>query len=569
MNGPLRLILTGFSGAGKSAVGPILAERLGADLVDTDSLVELEAGKSITDIFREDGEAAFRELESRALHRALALERVVVATGGGVILSADNRRLMAESGIIVCLEARPETIFSRLTLRGEETALDRPLLATADPLGRIRELKAARQHLYALADWSVHTDDLSPEQVSDEVLRFLTEYAESILANPGRVEAIAGSGVSAPSTTLHAILDDTACFVRTALREYPVIVKWGALEQLGRRLQEAGLGAFTYVISDEQVWHHLGDEVQASLGSAGIEFDSFTVPPGEESKSLASASTIYDWLISRRAERGHTVVAVGGGVATDLGGFTAATYARGLPLVHVPTSMLGMVDAAIGGKVAVNHPRAKNMIGVFYQPRLVLADPAVLRTLPAREIRSGISEAIKHGLIADETYLAYLEANAEAILRLDPDTTTEAVRRSTIIKARVVGADEFETTGLRSTLNYGHTLAHAIESTTDYARFRHGEADSIGMMAAAAISARMGLLNPAVIDRQRRIFEAYGLPVQADGLDRLALLDAVALDKKVKGKKVRWVLLEGVGRPVLRDDVPQAIVEAALDTVLT
>jgi 3-dehydroquinate synthase len=569
VNAPLRLILTGFSGAGKSAVGPILAERLGADLVDTDSLVELDAGKSIPDIFGEDGEATFRELETRALQRALALERVVVATGGGVVLSDANRRLMAESGVIVCLEARPETIFARLTLRADERALDRPLLATNDPLGRIRELKAARQHLYALADWSVHTDGLTPEQVGDEVIRLLTDYAEDILAIPGRVAANAGAGLSAPPTTLHVIPDDTAAFVHTALRDYPVIVKWGTLEQLGNLLKEAGLGTFTYVISDEQVWHHLGDEVESSLRGAGMEFDSFAVPPGEESKTLASASTIYDWLISHRAERGHVVVAVGGGVVTDMGGFAAATYARGLPLVHVPTSMLGMVDAAIGGKVAVNHPRAKNMIGVFHQPRLVLADPAVLRTLPAREIRSGLAEAIKHGLIADESYLAFLEANAEAILRLDPDITTDAVRRSAVIKASVVSADEFETTGLRSTLNYGHTLAHAIESTTGYARFRHGEADSIGMMAAAAISARMGLLDGTVIERQRGVFEAYGLPTHAEGLDRAALLSAVALDKKVQAKKIRWVLLEAMGRPVLRDDVPQDVIEAALDTVLT
>jgi 3-dehydroquinate synthase len=253
-----------------------------------------------------------------------------------------------------------------------------------------------------------------------------------------------------------------------------------------------------FVISDETVAHHYEDEVEASLKSADIEFDLFTIPPGEASKTQATAASAYDWLLEQRAERGHTIVAVGGGVVTDLGGFVAATFARGLPLVHVPTSLLGMVDAAIGGKVAVNHPKAKNMIGAFYHPRLVLEDPALLRTLPPREIYSGWAEALKHAMIADENYLRFFEENADSILKLESEATTEAIRRSVVIKAGIVSADERETTGRRTMLNYGHTLAHAIESTTGYTRFGHGEADGIGMTLAAAISVRMGLLDAAV-----------------------------------------------------------------------
>jgi 3-dehydroquinate synthase len=567
-NVPARIILTGFSGTGKSAVGPLVAKELGWSFVDTDDVVETNAGRSILDIFRESGEESFRDLESQALREVCSRDGAVIATGGGAILRPANRRRLAESGFIVCLEARPETIFQRLRSRAGEEPLDRPLLASRDPLGRIRELKQARAHLYALSDWSVHTDGLSEEEVTAEVLRAFRQHAAETLAAAGRPDEIGTPHATVPAGTLHAIPDGAATVVHAASRDYPVFTGWGNLAELGARLREAGLTGFSYVISDETVWHHLGDEVEKSLRGAEIDFDVFTVPPGEPSKSLGQASEIYDWLIDHRAERGHSVVAVGGGVVTDLGGYVAATFARGLPLVHVPTSMLGMVDAAIGGKVAVNHPRAKNMIGMFHQPRFVLSDVATLRTLPAREIRSGLAEAIKHGLIEDAAYLALLEQKADAVLKLDREATVEAVRRSVQIKAAVVGDDEFETTGRRSTLNYGHTLAHAIESTTGYTQFRHGEADGIGMMAAASIAVRMGLLTPEVMERQRRVLELYGLPTHADGLDRPRLLAAISFDKKVQGKKVRWVLLEDVGRTVMRDDVPQEIIDAALDDVL-
>jgi shikimate kinase / 3-dehydroquinate synthase len=563
-----RIILTGFSGTGKTAVSPILAERLNWELVDTDRIVEERAGKAILEIFRDQGEDHFRNLEADALREACVRERVVISTGGGVVLRAENRRTMAEAGLVVCLEALPETINERLVTRAETEPLDRPLLASEDPLKRIKELKEVRQHLYALCDWAIHTDGLTAAQVADEVIRVREVYAGVILSRPGRVPAIADPHAKAPATTLHSIPTGAACMVQTLSREYPVFVGWGTLSELGRKVRDAGLGRFAYVISDELVWHHLGDEVEAALRGADIDFDSFTVPPGEASKTLDSAREIYDWLIDHKAERGHIIIGVGGGVATDLGGYVAATFARGLPVVHVPTSMLGMVDAAIGGKVAVNHPRAKNMIGVFHQPRFVLADVATLRTLDAREIRSGLAEAIKHGLIADGDYLDFLEHNAAAILRLDRDVTTEAVRKSVCIKAAVVGDDEFETTGRRSFLNYGHTLAHAIESTTAYSRFRHGEADGIGMMAAGRMSVALGLLSPDVLERQRRVLEAYGLPTRADVLHRARLLDAITLDKKVQGKKVRWVLLEGIGKPVLRDNIPDEVVNAALDSVL-
>jgi 3-dehydroquinate synthase len=492
----------------------------------------------------------------------------VISTGGGAILRPTNRALMARSGFIVCLEARPETILRRLNERAEEEPLDRPLLASGDPLERIRDLKQGRQHLYALCDWAVHTDEMPPEEVAAEAIRAWEQRSEAAAADPHRTADIGSAAATAPATTLHAIPPGAAAVVRHSTGEYPVFVEWGALAGVGARLRDEGLARHVYVITDEQVAHHYEDEIEATLRQAELPFDVFTIPPGEASKTLETASRLYDWLLDRRAERGHTVLAVGGGVVTDLGGFVAATFARGLPLVHVPTSLLGMVDAAIGGKVAVNHPKAKNMIGAFYQPRMVIADPATLRTLSPRDVHQGWAEAIKHAMIADEDYLRFFEDNADAILKLEREVTVEALRRSAVIKARVVTDDEREEKGVRSFLNYGHTLAHAIESTTGYTRFRHGEADGIGMMAAARMSELMGLIDAGVVDRQKRLLERYSLPTHADELDRERIMAAVALDKKVVGKAVRWVLLEGIGRPVLRDDVPLDVVERALDEVL-
>jgi len=555
---PTRIVLTGFSGTGKSTVGPPLAKALGWDLVDTDAKIEKDHGP-ITDVFRKRGEPYFRKLEEEVLRGVCAQDNVVIVAGGGAVLSAKNRRLMADGGFVVCLDSRPETILRRF--REHPGAEERPLLAGGDPITRIRELKAERQPLYALCDWTVHTDPLTSDQVVVQIMQAREGFGEAAIADRNRLEDAGGA------ETDEVTPDGTAAIVRSMSGDYPVIVRWGALDDLGRALREAGIAQRAYVISDEQVWHHLGDEVEASLSAAEVSFESYVVPPGEATKTLESASAIYDWLIEKKTERGHTIVTVGGGMVTDLGGYVAATFARGLPLVHVPTSVLGMVDAAIGGKAAVNHARAKNMVGAFYQPKLVLADPAVLRTLPERE-QSGWAEAIKHAMIADEEYLRFFEESAERILRLDPEVTTEAIGRSVAIKAGVVTVDEKETTGRRATLNYGHTLAHAIESTTNYERFRHGEADAIGMMCAAEISRGMGLLSEEAVARQKAVLRQFSLPTSADGLDREKIMVAIALDKKVQANKVRWVLLEGIGSAVVRNDVPPAVVEAALDTVL-
>jgi 3-dehydroquinate synthase len=435
--------------------------------------------------------------------------------------------------MIVCLEAKAETVYQRL-LQDEEGSI-RPLLASDDPAQRIQQLKEIRQPYYAMADWTVHTDNLSLEEVCQEVLRGWHYWS---LAHSGDIHQE----------------DDLACQVITATEHYPIFVGWEMLTSLGRRMSQAGLSGTANIVSDETVSFIYGTRVKQCLEEAGFAVNSMVVPPGETTKTIETAIKIYDWLVENRAERDDIIVALGGGMIGDLAGFVAASFLRGLSLVQVPTSLVAMVDAAIGGKTAVNHPQAKNIIGAFYQPRLVLADVQTLTTLPHRELISGWAEVIKHGSILDAEFFDFLENNAPELAGLDPDTAIKAIGRSAAIKARIVSEDEKER-GKRTLLNYGHTIAHGLEAATNYERLLHGEAVAIGMMGAAVLSHKMGLLRWEVVERQKALLERFALPTACPDIDSASVLKAMELDKKVRGKAIRWVLLEDIGNAVIREDV--------------
>ncbi len=542
-----RIFLTGFSGTGKSSVASLVAKDLGWTAVDTDDEIEAEAGKPVARVFAEDGEPRFRDMEAQAIARAATMDGVVVATGGGAVLSEANRRAMA-TGVVVCLEALPETILRRLR-EAPEPVSERPLLTGLDPLAKIITLKSSRAALYALADATVHTDTLSLEDVTREVVRAWRASGErGVWRDEERFRLPDPQAFS-----------DAACVVRAASGSYPVFVGWGALAELGARMRALELEGRALVVSDESVLSAHGEAALSSLRAAGYEAEAFAFPAGEASKSLTTVETVYDWLVMQRAERRDTIVAFGGGVVGDLAGFVAATYLRGMPFVQAPTSLLAMVDASIGGKVAVDHREGKNLVGAFYHPKMVLQDTSLLATLPASVLREGFAEIVKHGFIRDGEMLDELESEAGALLSLDPDATTRLVRRNVWIKADVVSKDERDT-GLRAILNYGHTVGHAIEAATGYGRVLHGEAIAVGMMAAVEIGERLGLTPPLVRERQRRLLERYGLPVRMPGVDADAVLGAIALDKKVAGKDVRWVLLRDVSEPVVRAGVPLDLV---------
>jgi 3-dehydroquinate synthase len=364
-------------------------------------------------------------------------------------------------------------------------------------------------------------------------------------------------------STDHAAEALTVC-VRLGPRAYDVRITSGDPRGLGPFARERSAGALAFVVSDEHVAPHARAAADA-LAAAGFRTAEAVLPPGEQQKSLASAAGLYDLLAEAGADRKTLVVAVGGGVVGDLAGFVAATYARGLPLLMVPTTLLAMVDSSVGGKVGVNHPRAKNLIGAFHQPAGVWVDTASLATLPDREYRSGLAEVVKYGVAFDADLFAYLEASADAALRREPAVVRHLVAASCRHKAAVVERDEREESGLRALLNYGHTFAHAFETVGGYGSWLHGEAVAAGMVCASRLAERRGLVGPDVTERQRRLLSAFGLPTRPGPWPAPELLAVMRSDKKAVAGRLRFVLPRRLGEAALVDDAPETDVLGVLE----
>ena len=479
-----RIVITGPSGAGKTTVGEALARLLDWSFVDLDDTIAASAGRSVAAIFAEEGEDGWRARETAALALALRAERVVIATGAGIVERPENLAVAAEARAwTLALDASPETTLDRIHAQAEARGLSigelRPMLAGPDPLDRIRALHERRAPRYALADDVVNVDGATPSHVAARALAGL------IVA--GRL---------APEGA-----ETRACHI-AAGAGYDAVTGWGALADLPDQLTALKLPLRLSIVTDSSVGTLYAEPLTRRLRQAGFDPATFTVPAGEASKSRASLDAIHDWLAERRAERGEALLALGGGVVGDLAGFAAATWLRGVPLIQLPTSLLAQVDASIGGKVAIDHPRGKNLIGAFYQPRLVVADTATLRTLPERQRVEGWAEVIKHGAALDANYFAAIERDAEALLAVRPAETTATIARSVAIKGGITGGDEREREGgQRALLNFGHTLGHAIETVTGYSAWLHGEAVSAGMVFAARLGVRLGVTPPDVAAR--------------------------------------------------------------------
>lgn len=354
--------------------------------------------------------------------------------------------------------------------------------------------------------------------------------------------------------------------VKLPQQSYEIEIAAGGLDRLGKRMQPFNLGKKVLVVSNPEIFQHYGKRAIAALESAGFDVSHHILPAGEQYKHLDSIQGIYDTALENRLERSSTMVALGGGVVGDMTGFAAATWLRGIHFVQVPTSLLAMVDASIGGKTGVNHPKGKNLIGAFYQPRFVLIDPEVLQTLPEREFCAGMAEVIKYGVIWDAQLFENLEA-ADRLDRLeyiDAALLADILGRSCQAKADVVSQDEKEA-GLRAILNYGHTIGHAVESLTGYTQVLHGEAVGIGMVAASRIAMALGMWDETCDKRQFTLIEKAGLPTAIpDGVAVEDILDALQTDKKVKAGQVRFVLPTRMGEATVSDRVTSEVIRQVL-----
>ena len=516
------IVLIGFMGTGKSAVGQILARRLGWAFADTDQRVATRERATIPQIFARHGETYFRDAEARVIAELAARSDLVIATGGGAVLRPDNMQRLRAHGWIVSLTAPADALLKRLA-DGER----RPLLR-GDVRQNVVKLLDQRRPLYRDADLMVDVSVASPEHIADAVLNFLAHRERQTIP------------------------------VRLSDRTYPVHVGDGILALLPVDLREARAGRRVVVLSHRRVLTAAGDPLLAVLRGAGCEVTVLEVPAGELSKSLPVAGRLFTRLAKARADRHTTLIALGGGVVGDLGGFVASTYMRGLRLVHVPTTLLAMVDSSIGGKTGVNHAGAKNLIGTFYQPASVVADVRHLRSLPERELRSGLAEVIKAAVIGDAALFAFLEEHLPAVLRRETGALTDAVVRAVAFKARVVEADVLERAE-RQILNYGHTIGHAVEAAAGFHRLTHGEAIAIGMALEAQLAHRLGIADAAAVERQNALLHRAGLPVRLGPVSRRGLLRALALDKKHKDGVLRWPMLVGIGQVRREQEVPDTL----------
>ena len=520
------IILTGFMATGKTTVGKLLAEQLGYEFVDTDQLIVRRSGMTIEEIFREKGEAAFRKMESELARELGNKEGLVVSTGGRLMLDPSNAKALSRNGRVFCLVATPEEINARVS---KDKGVKRPLLETANPLQRIVGLMQQRKEDYERFPQMV-TSEKTPDEVTTNLVGIFQANPDlrmSITASHTRYEFIVGGGI------------------------LPFVT------------QLAGISGPVAVITDSNV----GPRYAESLGHT----DAFIkVPPGQQHKTLATVQSICEELVEKGFDRSTTIIALGGSVISGLAGFVAATYMRGVDFVQCPTSLLAMADTSIGGKAGINLPQGKNLIGVFKQPKAVIADVATLQSLSSSEFAYGMAEVVKHGLISGGELFQRLKNGTwkwktwplQPPLPVLQDLVAMAIQ----VKIQIVQEDPFDR-GRRAVLNLGHTFAHAIEQASDH-MIRHGEAVAMGLVAAANLSAHLGHCPESLQEEIESVLKDADLPCRiARQATPERVLSAMGRDKKKKGGRLRLVLMHAVGDVFFADDVSPAAVFETLQAL--
>jgi len=504
------IVLIGFMGCGKTEISKILSRRLGLKTVDTDSIIVKKAGMQIPEIFEKYGENYFRKIEELAVKEASKKKNRIIATGGGIVKNRRNIDILKKSGKIVFLKNSFET--SEKRLKGKT---DRPLFKDKK---KARALLKERAPLYeAAADIIVKTDKLTKNRAAEAV--------------------IAGLGDLKKRKKIR---------VRAGEKPYDIYIGSGIIGDTGELLKNRAPGKKVLVVSNRKVFGYYGEKVLRGLKKY---FEVFVclLPDGEKHKTLKSAEKVYDACAKNGLDRYSTIVALGGGVIGDTAGFAAATYMRGIGLVHVPTTVIAQVDSSIGGKTGVDTKAGKNLVGAFYQPDFVISDILALKTLSDTEFKNGLAEVIKHGIIMDAPYFYFLKKNHDAIKQRKPRVLIKVIERSARLKSAVVEKDEKEKTGLRAALNYGHTIGHAIEAAAGYKRYKHGQAVVLGMAAAASMAYHKKICSKQTVELQIQMFNLFNLIKPLKNIKTGSILKRLYNDKKVKNGKIRFILTKKIG----------------------
>lgn len=526
----MNTILTGMMGVGKTTIGKKLAQKLNLNFLDLDQYIEKKNQMKITHIFSKYGETYFRKLEKNFCKEISQKRNLIISTGGKTLLNDENLKAFSSSGIIITLLSSPDIILKRIQKGGNV----RPLLSSSQSKN-FYEIYRKRELHYLNLPNKIDTTSLNKEKVVDEILKLIKGQAK-------KIEMTLGGNRSS------------------------VIVKNGLVNDIGSCLKDTIQEKRVFILSENKVFGIHGKKLLKELERVNLKPSVFLLQPGEKQKNIRTAEKIYQWLLQERANRSSVLVCFGGGVISDLGGYTASTFHRGLKLVNIPTTLLSQIDASIGGKNGINLQETKNQIGTFYFPSLILIDPLFLITLDILYMKEGITEAMKAGIIGDQKLFLIIKKNASQILLKDLKLLEEVIKRAIEVKLNIVHQDPYEK-GIRRILNLGHTFGHALEGYFNYGKISHGQAVGLGMICASKMGTLMNIATEKILSEIKEILKVMKMPLYLENLDISKILSLMEFDKKRKEDRISFIIPKKMGEAVILKNVNKNIITESLKEI--
>lgn len=526
----MNIILTGMMGVGKTTVGKKLAQKLNLKFMDMDEYLERKTHLKISQIFSRFGEYYFRQLEKNLCKEVVQNRNCLISTGGKTLFDSKNLNSLSTSGIIITLLSSPEKILQRI----QKEKNQRPLLASHQAK-RLGDIYRERKPHYLNFPNRIDTTHLNQEKVVEEILKL-------IQGEEKRFKMIISN------------------------KELSVIVKRGIGNNLSLYLKGIFKGNKAFILSDKKVFGLYGKKILNELEKAGLKFSLFLISPGERQKNLKTTERIYNWLLKDKASRSSLFISFGGGVVSDIGGYVASTFHRGLNLVNIPTTLVSQIDASIGGKNGLNLREAKNQIGTFYFPLLVLIDPLFLVSLDYRQMKNGIIEAIKAGIIGDEKLFQLIKDDPRRLLLKDMKSVEEVITRALKVKLKIVNQDPYEKKE-RKFLNLGHTFGHALESYFNYRKITHGQAVGLGMICAAKMGTLLNISSEFILSEIKEVLLKLKTLTRLKNLGASKIISIMEYDKKRKDNKISFVIPQKIGGVLVKEQVSKKIIFEALKEI--